>query len=82
MFADSIFSELSETPENLLKIFRKSRDPEIKKKLMAFYINFVRGIVRKMGLSYAGALLGEEDLVNICKIMRNHINIYLLCIHP
>ena len=34
-------------------------------KLMAFYIIFVRGIVRKMVLSYAGALLGEEDLVNI-----------------
>jgi len=65
MFADSINREQSETPENLLKIYRKSRDPEIKKKLMAFYINFVRGIVRKMGLSYAGALLGEEDLVNI-----------------
>ncbi len=57
--------EQNETPENLFKIYKKNRDPEVKKRLMTFYINFVRGIVKKMGLSYAGALLGEEDLINI-----------------
>jgi len=62
---DFISREQSETPEKLFKVYRRTRDPEVKKKLMTLYIDFVRGIVKKMNLTYAGALLGEDDLVDI-----------------
>lgn len=55
----------NEVPEELFKIYRKTRDQEIKKKLMMLYIDFVRNIVKKMNLTYSGALLGEDDLVDI-----------------
>jgi len=54
-----------EKPENLFKIYKRTRDPEVKKKLMSLYIDFVRGIVRKMNLTYSVSLLEEDDLVDI-----------------
>ncbi len=57
--------EESETPEKLFKLYRRTRDPEIKKKLMLLYADFVRNIVRKMNLVFSGSLLGEDDLVGM-----------------
>jgi RNA polymerase sigma factor for flagellar operon FliA len=57
--------EGNDTPEKLFKLYRRTRDPEIKKKLMILYADFVRNIVRKMNLTFAGSLLGEDDLVDM-----------------
>ncbi len=65
MSVDLIGKNQNETPEKLFKLYRKTRDQEVKKKLMTLYIDFVRSIVRKMNLTYSGALLGEDDLVDI-----------------
>lgn len=65
MSVNFVKREQSETVEKLFTMYKKTHDPEIKKKLIALYIDFVRGIVRKMGLNYSGGLLGEEDLVDI-----------------
>jgi RNA polymerase sigma factor for flagellar operon FliA len=56
--------EVSQT-EKLFNLYKRTHDPKIKEKLMLFYIDFVRGIVRKMNLAYSGALLSEDDLVDI-----------------
>ncbi len=60
-----INKEQSESPEKLFTIYKRTHDPEVKKKLMMYYVDFVRGIVRRMNLTYSGALLGEDDLVDI-----------------
>lgn len=65
MSVDLVGKNQNDSPEKLFKVYRRTRDQEIKKKLMTLYIDFVRGIVRKMNLTYSGALLGEDDLVDI-----------------
>ncbi len=65
MSVDLVGKNQSESVEKLFKVYRKTRDQELKKKLMMLYIDFVRNIVRRMNLTYSGALLGEDDLVDI-----------------
>jgi RNA polymerase sigma factor for flagellar operon FliA len=55
----------SNSVEKLWKIYTKTRNPDIKEKLMLHYMDYVRGIVRKMNLACSNMLLSEDDLFDI-----------------
>lgn len=58
-------TNLGSKVESLWKLYSKTKNPIVKEKLMIHYMDYVKGIVRKMNLPYIGVLLTEDDLVEI-----------------